>query len=368
MKLFLNESKKLFIKRKFIFLILAVIVVEFAVFCNDLNNRTNLSEESLAVYEQYITQYAGYVSDEKAEEINKIIEERYFLENEKEDLLYQYSNGEITYEECKSRTKEIEKLLSGQDGFNVFVAEYEDALSSGSYLSDSTLWDELFGQGNADIFVVFTLIVAVIGLWVYDEEAGVNKIRFSSVLGKGNLVVTDMVILFLIAIFFTAILLFGKLFIAEAFFGLQGFDNPISSIEDFSYSELQLSLIDAYLISAAIKIFGGVYAVILAMFLGMIFKSSLYTGFSAFLFIYLPYFVFSKTRLKYILPLPSSYLSADGFLGRIDLSIFTSENDEMVFQSVTSREMLISFGSAAAVILILTVLSYIFWVKRRQVK
>ena len=218
MKVFINEIYKVFIKRKLIILLIAVLIIECAITFSSLNKSTVMDEDSLIVYNQYIDEYGGELTDEKREKIENIIETTRRSETLKSEKRSEYLKGNITLEEYKVSLKKIQEDTKGEEGFFRFVDAYYHAVNSNISLADSHIWDVLFGYGSIDFLLVIFVIMMVISLTVYDDETGTNKLKFTLKKGKSTLISAQIITAILISFVLPAFVFAGRLVIARVFF------------------------------------------------------------------------------------------------------------------------------------------------------
>ena len=218
MKVFINEIYKVFIKRKLIILLIAVLIIECAITFSSLNKSTVMDEDSLIVYNQYIDEYGGELTDEKREKIEHIIETTRRSETLKSEKRSEYLKGNITLEEYKVSLKKIQEDTKGEEGFFRFVDAYYHAVNSNISLADSHIWDVLFGYGSIDFLLVIFVIMMVISLTVYDDETGTNKLKFTLKKGKSTLISAQIITAILISFVLPAFVFAGRLVIARVFF------------------------------------------------------------------------------------------------------------------------------------------------------
>jgi len=368
MKLTANELYKLFVKRRFAFLLAFILIAEFAGLCVSVNKSAGTDKDSRAVYKQYMSQFGGELTEDKQNEIDAAIEEWYSFEGDRAALVIRFEDGEITAEEYKSLANELKEKVKGSDGFFKFVTAYESAKDDSHYLSDVTVWNALFSNGGIDFFMVITVILLVVAVSVYDEETGVNKLRFSSKKGKGELISVQIATVVVLSFAISAVILFGKLLAAVALFGLDGFSNPLYSAEFFAYSEWNVSLLQAYIYLSLIKIAGAVYLALTVFTLGQIFRSSLYTVFFGMLAVYIPAYSLTGFYSRYLIPIPSSLLSAVGYFSAAEEGgLLSDEAGNITAEAFSAGQLAAVFTVCAVIMLVLIIANRLMWTKRRNV-
>lgn len=346
MRLIFCELYKLFIKRRFVVLLILLLIFETVSFCISLENRIDLDADSAAVYKACMNEYSGELTDEKIQRIEAAIEERYFNTDLKNELDRRLAANDITNREYKSELVILKEKVKGTEGFNRFLNAYYDAADNGQYLADTTVWDVLFGNGGIDFFCVITVILMIIALTVYDDEIGINRLKFSSKNGKAALISVQLGITCLMSVLIPVVIFVGKFLIAKKIFGLDGFQNPLNTAKIFEFTQWDLSLFDAYVYLSMIKIAGCVYLAFLTMVIGQVCKSSLYTMFIGLVSVYVPAYVLSTVQKRYLIPIPSSLLTAVGYFSAAEYgSLDVAENGEIVINTFSHGQLQIFFFS-----------------------
>lgn len=368
MKLILNEIHKLFIKRHFIILLVLLLLIEILSFCVSLDKRIELDEDSAEVYINYMKEYGGQLTEERIKLIDAAIEERYKNEELVEKLNNEFLNKEISTDQYRDNLSAIKDKVKGATGFNRFIDEYYAALENDSVLSDSTIWNELFDDG-IDFVMVITIIFMIISLTVYDEEIGINSLKISTKNGKAKMIETDLFISSLLSVLIPAFVFFIKPIIAKSFFGLDGYDNLISTAKLFEFSPWQLSLLSSYIYICIIRTLGYLYLGMMTLLIGQILKSSLYTIFLSLVIVYIPGYILSSVWHRYLIPMPSSLLSAVGYFSTVEISnVSMTDDGNIVVNSFSVNELNIFFMVTIFVIISMIVANYLLWTRRRTFK
>ena len=358
------ELRKLMIKRHLAVVLAVLLIAETISFYTALNKRVNSDEESAAVYREYMNEYSGELTEERIAQIEQAIEERSDMEALKKQYRIQFIEGEIDIDDYKAETARLKEATKGESGFRMFVTAFENAkYASNAYLSDNTVWNVLLGDGGIDFLPVFAVILMIAAMTVYDDEIGINKLRFSTKYGKS----AQLIIAVLTAVLISAAIFIGKIAIAASFYNLGGYSNPIYSAENFMYSPLSVSLLDSYILMSVIKTAGLVYLALLTMMIGQICRSSLYTVFVGLLTVYLPAYVLSDIQIRYLMPIPSSLLSGVGYFYALEMGSFeVTGAEQMRIHTFSDSQLTLFFISVGAVIILLMIANRLMWTKRRS--
>ncbi len=362
------ELHKLFIKRYFLAAVAVLLVVECLTVFWSIKKTIVLDEISLQVYKTYISQYGGEITDEKKAVIDKLIAEHNNIYNKIEKLDEDYANENITIKEYNIEISELSSFIDAADGFNAFARDYCNAAETNTPLVDTTAWSCLFTDESIDIFVVIVLILLVIALVIYDEETGINVLKFSTQNGKKDIYLKQLFIVITTSFLLSITVSAARFLTAKLTYGLDCYDAPIRCFDAFIFNSGNTGVFEAFVTVSIIKALGGVMLCITAMAVGCLAKTSLYTAFGTICAVYLPGYIFSESALKYFVPLPSSLLMADGYFKPeiTGKTIVTGENYQFIFDS----EIYLKFGIFAFITLFvftaLTVFSYIKSVRRKS--
>lgn len=369
MKIFLNEIYKVFIKRKLLFLFVAVLLLESVGAFSSFNKSTVMDVDSLNVYNQYMNEYGGELTQEKREKIEHLIETTRRSDALKSEIRNEYLKGKITLEEYKSGLKKIQEDTKGEEGFFNFVSSYYNAVNSGINLADSHIWDVLFGYGGIDFLLVISVVIMVIALTVYDDETGTNQLKYTLKKGKSFLISVQIITAILISFVFSAVIFADRFMIAKVFFNLDGFNNPLNFSGIFSFSPWKLTLFEGYYYICLIKTVGYIYLALLTMLIGQLCRSSLYAIFAGVISVYIPGYILTDVWEKYMLPIPSSLLSGNGYFSMSEnCSIITTLTEDTSIKSFTPMQLILYFSGILVLLFLLCVINRLLWVKRKAVR
>lgn len=367
MKIFFNELYKVFIKRKLLVLFIAVLLLESIGAFSSFKKSTVMDTDSLSVYNQYMNEYGGELTQEKREKIEHLIETTRRSDVLKNEIRSEYLEGKITLDEYKSGLKKIREDTKGEDGFFNFVSSYYNAVNSGISLADSHIWDVLFGSGGIDFLLVISVVMTVIALTVYDDEIGTSQLKYTLKKGRAFLISVQIITAILIAFIFSTVVFAGRFMIAKVFFNLDGFNNPLNFSEIFSFSPWKLTLFEGYFYICLIKTAGYIYLALLTILIGQLCRSSLYTVFAGVVSVYIPGYILTDVWGKYMLPIPSSLLSGNGYFSMTETAcLMTTLTEDTAVKSFTPMQLIFYFSGIFVLLLLLCVINKLLWGKRKR--
>ena len=359
MKLLKSEAYKLFIKRYLIIVFIVCLIAEAGISFHAANKIKLDNADAQDKYESYMSMYSGEITEEKQAEIDKLLSDDEAMSSTKDELIEKYINREITDEEYEKQMKIYNEHMIGRGGFLQFIADFENTVGSDKYLMDQKPWGVLFGNESIDFILVFFIILSATLLSVYDEESGANSITFPATNGKGKKWFSQLVILVLTVAFVSVCISLIKYESVNIAYGLNNSDFAIHNIEVFFHSTKNLTLLQGYIVISIIKALGAVYTCVLAFAIGSILKQSLLTVFTSFSLIFLPNYIFPDREYKYLLPLPSAFLTANGYLFGDNI------NDIIYFKSLTNNQIAAVAVLSVIIVALLIVTSY-FKIARRK--
>lgn len=362
------ELNRVLLKRGYIWVLLAAIILETVMFVSAVKKEISLTGVALEVFNGYIKLYGCELTEEKIIEIEKIIDERDSAEYQKQLLTNDFEIGKITAQDYKEDLAVLKEKTKGTDGYNKFIALYETGYYETDYIADTSIWNVLLPANGFDVVYILAVIIFVLFLCTYDEETGVNSLLITMQAGKRTLQKSRIALVFLFVSFFSVFIFGGKLLLSEIY-KIDGFSMPLQTVESFRYSETGLSLFWGYMGLSVIKTLGALYLAAAVMLIGELTRSTLNTVFISLIAVFMPAYLLNDSALKYLLPIPSALFSAGGYLGSSEAANFTvAENGEMLLNSLKDTHLIILFSSNIIIILVLFILDYILWIKRRRTR
>lgn len=315
---FKAELFKLFIKRRFLLIMLGLILYTGIRTVIVLENSYALRGADLETYKGYIGTFAGEITEEKIDDYNSLCEIYDHLYDLQQQLLAQSAfDGESAKK--REMLDGVNRMIETKQGFNLFSERFQSAMLGDQPLCDVIPWNILLAE-RIDAVYVFAVIVGVLLISVNDSASGMNYIRFATKRGKLRLQLTDVILCLLLTVLFGVLLLGVKWLSVDVVYGIDYPDYPIASIDLFTFSIKNISLGRCFWISGAVKIIGYVYLGGICYLLGAIFKSAVNVVFPALISVFLPAYILQYRRILYLLPFPTGPLLTNGYYMNVDAS------------------------------------------------
>ena len=308
-----NELKKIFIKKGFICIVIALLLFE-VVSCLISVNKIFQSSADKEKYVQWIHDFAGVVNEEKKKKIDDEYAV-YLSANERLNTLQEeLESGKIDVTEYNAGSDALMKYLSGKDLFAEFYHECEYAFSNTKerQIINTRIWKWLFGEEKIDIFYVFTIIICVLLSVVSEYESSFTDIKNTCQNGRKKLYRLDLTICYLYAGITSLLLCAVKYMIIIPYTGINDAVSSLQSLPLFENSRFDISLFQGYLMISLVKTIGGISFSALCIMVSHWSKTSLSVILFALFAAIIPPYVLSSPAL-YCIP-PVSLLIANGYL------------------------------------------------------
>lgn len=307
-----QEMKKVFIKRYYLFVLLALLAAEI-VLCIAQGSKEGLSGFNKEAYECFVNMYAGEITEEKAQQLETSF---LYLDNADELRMYGeafFQSGDITPEEFEQLQTELEQYMSGRTGINVFREHFAYASASpGREIINNEAWMEIFSNDVADLLCVLAVIVFTVSAFVAENETNFSLLRLTTPKGRKALYRTDLRLGMVTAALFSLLCSALRLGVGVAKWSVRDFGAPLESLELFENTSFGGTLIGGYIVSALLKALGAAAFCAFCFILGNLFSSSVTVLLAGLLSVLLPQYVLRDARIYYVAPV--SLLRGTGFL------------------------------------------------------
>lgn len=289
-----NELYKVFIKRKLIFLFLAILILESFIAFRGVSSELP-TEEDKNHYLLLLNDLSGELTEEKKDKLLK------------EKALFDEA---ITIVEDPST---FEHYLSGRDGCTIFFKDADYAVRTGMPVINGCAWRALFGKPHQDLFLVAVQLVYVLLSEISENETNVTILKDASIKGRRRLYRIDVAIGFFLAILLSASVSLMRYIAVSNSFVLSDGGTIVQALDIFENSPFsQLSLAGAYFSTCMFKAVGLCAYTALVFIIGRIVCSSLTTALVSALVVTIPPYMLKAPGLYYFSPI--SLMQSTGFL------------------------------------------------------
>ena len=330
-----QELKKVFLKRKLLFLVLLAFALEAWIAIRATSAELPASEDR----EQYLSLVNEFHGELTSEKLARIETEKALFE----EALY-----------MMEEPARYERYLSGQEGSAAFFRDADYAGKTNSPIINGLAWRGLFGKPRQDLILAALMLVFVLVCEISETETRAILLRKSSVFGHKRLYRLDALIGVCLAI--TLVVLSGVMrYVIVCFsFGLSDRGTSITALSIFENApHAFLSLIRGYLFTRALAAVGLSAFTALLFILGRLLRSSISTALFGVLAVLMPPYIFKAPLLYYISPV--SLMQSTGFLiGDVTETVQNSE--KIVLSAAAGRG---SLEVSLAIAMILIVLSFV---------
>lgn len=312
--MFREEMKKLFVKQYGI-IVMAILLVCEIIFTGFLYQRYKpVSEYSGAVFNEYMTEFSGELTDDK---MRKILAEQELIlnatnaESELEARLYK---GEFTNRnEFRAEYNELHTVAMRSDALDKVLEKYYYALEdtqnrfilSGNY--------DGLGQDFPDVFMLAAIIIITAAAFLNEESSNVSTLIRTSENGRKSAFKCKAfaLLIFICACQFIRmicefVVMISRGNIAELMF-------PVQSIPCFQNCQYNLTIVQCFLAISLLKLLGYFFVASLVMLLAVKIKTPLFTVFIPCAICILQQFAFEPAALAYCIP--TGLLRTSGYLG-----------------------------------------------------
>ena len=338
---FMYEVKKIMLWQRGLFYI-AIVLLFGTVWLALSDNPVDIAMEQYKnEYEWYLEKVNGYCTEESSLYLEQEAERIAKAKERQNSLLENYYDGKIRESEYKKESREIEKVLERQNGFEVIYQQYlyicENA-GNRCFLQTNG-WMGLLGKGTLNFILFLGILLIVTPVFCSEYSCQMDTLILTAREGRKSALYKLLII--------TTVVLFLSLCISLIEYGFYRFkyglpdgDYPIQSIRYFADSSKSISLLEGYVYIGLLQMFGGVFLTILLMFISVLAKRYAITLLIGAVSVIIPYIGLSKTCI-YRLPLPLPFLlGTDFFAGNIVLSDALMGDDKIIFAEVDTATLL----------------------------
>lgn len=292
-------------------------------------------------YEWYLEKVNGYCTEESSFYLEQEAERIAEAKERQNSLLENYYDGKISESEYKKESREIEKVLERQNGFEVIYQQYlyicENA-GNRCFLQTNG-WMGLLGKGTLNFILFLGILLIVTPVFCAEYNCQMDTLLLTSKEGRKS-ALYKLFIMIAVVLFLSLCISLIEYGFYRFKYGLPDGDYPIQSIRYFADSSKGMSLLEGYVSIGLLRMFGGVFLTILLMFISVLAKKYAVTLLTGAVSVIIPYIGLSKTSI-YRLPLPLPFLlGTDFFAGDIVLSDALTGDEKIIFAEVDTVTLL----------------------------
>lgn len=353
------ELKKALIKKRGLILIILFLIINciLTITHNDTSEINNVVEQNKDSYYYYLNTLNGKLDSKKEEFIKSSQNDISVAEENNNNAFNALISGKISDNEYFSITNQGNNVLNKQNAFGAISGQYLKIKENPEirYFIYENGWKLFLAKENSDLLMVILILIIITPVFCFEEERGMSRILKTSKYGKSNLFFSKFILIIIIATGILCLFFLSDYIIYNIKYGLSDGNFPLQSLTEFSNSKYNISIMQMVFIYFINKFIGIVYISSIVIVLSAFIKKSYFTVFSSFSLIYIPYFLFSDSSLKYLIPTPVSlFLSTRFFKGK--------QLEQMGIKSIeelSKESYLIVLCVSIVIIGILIVLAYI---------
>lgn len=243
-KLFHWETYKLFINKKLIILVIAIIVASFVY---SISVYRSVPSPMITKYREAMETLEGPVTDKKLELIQQKIAALSEEAGKKEELKNQHSSGEITTKEYMEKLRlaniaemDLEVMTAVSDH-----ADYLFSLGENGVFFYDTGWNTLLSR-NDNLFYLFCIVLLFSGIFADEYSCGFAPLLHTTKRGRKDITVNKFILTVASAAIIFIILEACDFMTILANFSLPQLSAPLACIPDFSEASLSATLWSTY--------------------------------------------------------------------------------------------------------------------------
>lgn len=338
------EIKKMYIHQKGIFFVALFVLLNIIILIVTDKPVNSSLEESKNQYDAYLKKVEGPLSSQTEqfllEEANTIKEAKISL-----DKLYDnYYDGTITKAKFSQKRDHLEKVLLNQDGFERIYEQYiyNRENPDQRYFLYTNGWEGLLSNENLDILTVILILLLVTPVFCHEFECSMDIITLTMKKG-GRQQTIYKIALVLLSISLICLFTFGMRYLFfNLKYGLAHGDYPLQSLSYYSTTAKKVSLMETFIYTSLIKLFGYLNFSVVILFLSVCIRRYALTLFTSTAIILLPYLGMKASAAKYLFTGPLGLLLATGFFrGNLYETDQLTGKEKLFFQEIPSSTILL---------------------------
>lgn len=348
------EWKKLLFNRKGIWLILFLLAAELlgTLFLTQPYDRE--LEANREVYESYLSQVEGPLTQENREALEAEMERLGNAEMQMSQLKRDYYDGKVTEEEYRTQFDDLLEDTEKYAGFSklytqyIYVREAENR----SFLYTGG-WEVLLTDQEPDYLFLLVLIVLLTPIFCEEYASGMHHILLTQKKSARYMVLTKVGVALILTAALTAVLQLMDLCYCAVIYGLPHWDYSLQSLHSFGGAAKELTLGQAFWLHFALKELGYLYCAVLILLLSVVLKKFALTLMASIAMLPLPFLTVDSNAAFLKLPGPWALTLGSIYLNGSKTSIDSATGETLYLTKELTMAELGVFTAVVVVILAL---------------
>ncbi len=317
------EWKKLLLRRKGFLLILLFLAAELTAMLLFTQPYDTVLEDNRAVYEIYLAQVEGPLTQEKREYLESEMDRLNTVHQELEQLKSDYYSGKVTEEEYRTSFETLAVDDGLYTGFSRLYSQYIYVRESDnrSFLYTGG-WEVLLTDPEPDYLFLLTLILILTPIFCGEYRCRMHEILLTQKRSAQYQVHTKVGVAVILTAVLTALLQFFDLAFCAAKFGLANGSFSLQSLYSFGSTAKELTLWQSFWLQFLLKEIGYLYVAILVLCLSVLLKKFALTLTASIAVLILPLLTVESADVFLKIPGPWALTIGNGYLkgGSIELT------------------------------------------------
>ncbi|MCD7918949.1 MAG: DUF5050 domain-containing protein [Clostridiales bacterium] len=339
MKLFQYEMKKIYVYRWGLFLFAAFLLMQTGMLlAGDMPDNLE-AQQYRESYQYYLEQVDGEWTQEKEDFLKAEAEAIQDAEQATDAAWQSYYKGALTGAELQSEIASYDALLERKNGFNVVYNQYLYICEEkeNRFFLETNGWSGLLNNTMLDFPLILATLLMIVPVFCNEYTSKMDLLSLTTRNGQKSFLLDKIFAVGLTIIVLClseAILRYG--FYALRY-GLPHGDYPLQSVEVFGACTKNVTLMQAYILLSASRLFGGLYLAALILAVSAISRQYSLSVFIPTASVLLPWVGLSE-QVQYQVPLPLPFLLGVGFLKGNEYTTDTVDSEQVLtFQEISSE-------------------------------
>lgn len=268
------EWKKMLLYRRGLWLVIVFLAAELlgtVLFTQPFDREL---EDHRSVYEQYLRQVEGQLTDEKRDYIETEMSRLNTAYQSMESLKSAYYAGQIAKEEYRSRFDQLQRDYEAYPGFAKLYSQYiyvREAPQSRFFLYTGG-WERLLNDRQPDYPMLLLLVLLITPIFCSEYSSRMDQLLLTQKRSAALAAACKVCTAFLTAAALTAIVQGFRLGFCAIRFGLPNGHFPLRSVFSFGSANWDLSLWQAFWLQFGLKELGFLYCTMLILLLSALLR------------------------------------------------------------------------------------------------